>query len=32
MDFIIDVRNLRQLDRIIQRLRQVPGVASVSRK
>jgi len=32
MDFLIDVRNLRQLDRIIQRLRQVPGVASVSRK
>jgi len=32
MDFVVDVRNLRQLDRIIQQIRQVPGVESVSRK
>jgi GTP pyrophosphokinase len=32
MDFVVDVRNLRQLDRIIQQIRQVPGVESVTRK
>jgi guanosine-3',5'-bis(diphosphate) 3'-pyrophosphohydrolase len=32
MDFVVDVRDVRQLDRIIQQIRQVPGVESVSRK
>ena len=32
MDFVVEVRNLRQLDRIIQQIRQVPGVESVIRK